>query len=738
MNAKTTDTIENYAARGWAIFPLAGKTPRVKWRDVSTTDPNEIHALFAKRNGANIGLDCGKSGLVVIDLDVKGDADGLATWHELGIGDTAALVSQTGGGGQHLIFRDTSDGAIGNSAGKLGPGVDVRGNGGYIVLPPSIHPDSGKPYLTLGDWNREPGPIPALLADLLTESEPTRTPRPAPRPGGNGKPDRYADAALANELATLARAQDGSRNHQLNTSAFNLGQFVAAGRLDQAHVERALSAAAVAIGLGEHEARATIESGMDSGAGHPRWPDAQPGTQGQPTGDTDQVAPTPAHRTDMGNAQRLVAKFSGRLRYCYTWGKWLAWDGIRWVLDDTGAVIRCGKETTRHLYTEAGNAESEAERKAVAKWAMASESRTRIDAMIALAESEPGIPVRPDDLDANPWLLNVQNGTIDLKTGNLGMHLTSDGITKLAPVDYDPSAKAPTWDAFLDRVLAGNQELISFLQRAVGYALTANTSEQAFFILYGSGANGKTTFLQAISHAMGDYAQQTPTETLLIKRTGAIPNDVARLKGTRLVTAIEADEGRRMAESLVKQMTGGDKVAARFLHREWFEFEPTFKIFLGTNHKPTIQGTDHAIWRRIRLIPFEVTIPKAEQNPGLGDKLAEELPGILAWAVRGCLDWQVDGLGMPTDVKAATEGYRQEMDILGGFLGDCCVMTPEAQARAGQLYAAYEEWCKTNGEKAITGTKFGTNLTERGYTKHKDRGGWSYSGIGLETLADEL
>lgn len=278
MNDQTTDVIETYAARGWATFPLAGKTPRLKWRDLSSTDAKRLAAMFDhEANGQNIGLDCGKSGLVVIDLDVKNGVDGLATWRELGIDDTGALVSQTGGGGTHLIFRDTSGGAIGNSTGKLGPGVDVRGNGGYIVLPPSMHPDSGKPYLTLGDWDRAPGDIPALLADLLTESEPTRPPRPAPRPGGNGKPDRYADAALANELAALARAQDGSRNHQLNTAAFNLGQFVAAGRLDQVHVERALYAAAVGIGLGEHEARATIESGMDSGAGHPRWPDAQPG-----------------------------------------------------------------------------------------------------------------------------------------------------------------------------------------------------------------------------------------------------------------------------------------------------------------------------------------------------------------------------------------------------------------------------------------------------------------------------
>ena len=223
----------------------------------------------------------------------------------------------------------------------------------------------------------------------------------------------------------------------------------------------------------------------------------------------------------------------------------------------------------------------------------------------------------------------------------------------------------------------------------IGYSLTGDTGEQCLFILYGSGANGKSTFLQAASFMCGDYSQQTPTETLLVKKKGSIPNDVARLKGARLVTASEAEEGQCLVESLIKQMTGQDTLSARFLHQEWFEFEPTHKIFLGTNHKPVIKGTDHAIWRRIKLIPFDVTIPEEERDNRLLSKLRDELPGILAWAVRGCLDWQEHGLGEPSKVKSATQDYRSEMDALAQFRADCCIEDSGEKVAVGKLVAYY-------------------------------------------------
>ncbi|MBN1975953.1 MAG: DNA primase [Anaerolineae bacterium] len=437
------------------------------------------------------------------------------------------------------------------------------------------------------------------------------------------------------------------------------------------------------------------------------------------------------HLTDVGNGRRLVARHGANLRYCDRLGGWFVWDGRRWEKDETGAIERRAKDTVQAIYDEARDCQDDDRRKALYKHALASENKQRITAMAAMAQSELAVVVRPGDFDRDRWRLTVNNGTLDLRTGELLPHRRDDLITRLAPVDFDPDAQAPTWAAFLDRVLAGNQELIDFLCRAVGYSLTGSTREQCLFILYGTGANGKSTFTEAVRGLLGDYAQQTPVDTLMIKRGQTIPNDIARLKGARLVTASEAEEGQRLAESLVKQMTGGDPLAARFLHAEWFEFVPEFKAWLATNHKPAIYGTDNAIWRRIRLIPFTVTIPPEDQDRDLGRKLRAELPGILAWAVRGCLEWQRVGLGAPEEVREATKEYRAEMDRLGGFLDDCCVIDDKAQAGASELYLAYSEWCEGNGERAVSGTRFGRQLAERGFDKERTNRGNVYYGVGL-------
>ncbi|QTA79840.1 DNA primase [Desulfonema limicola] len=434
--------------------------------------------------------------------------------------------------------------------------------------------------------------------------------------------------------------------------------------------------------------------------------------------------------TDLGNAERMVALCGDDIRYCHAWGSWLIWDGKRWINDRTGTIKRKAKKVVRNIYSEAKNEDDDRRRRDVANHATKSESASRIKSMISLAQDEEGVPVLPEDLDKNPWLLNCMNGTIDLKTGELLPHNRNHLITKLVPVEYNSNALCPIWDNFMDKIMDDNQNLISFLQRAVGYSLTGDTGEQCMFIFWGTGANGKSTFLQTMSMMLDDYAMQTPTETLLVKRKGAIPNDVARLKGSRFVTASEAETDQKLAEGLIKQMTGSDTISARFLHQEWFDFNPTHKIFLGTNHKPVINGTDNAIWRRIRLVNYDITIPESERDKRLLSKLQKELSGILAWAVRGCLDWNKNGLGEPEEVKVATEDYREEMDILAQFIKDCCEEKEGAWELSKNIWERYQEWCEDNGESMITRKNFGMKLKEKGYEaiKRKQGRGW----IGLE------
>jgi putative DNA primase/helicase len=309
-------------------------------------------------------------------------------------------------------------------------------------------------------------------------------------------------------------------------------------------------------------------------------------------------------------------------------------------------------------------------------------------------------------------------------------------ITKLAPAQYHPDAAAPAWEAFLERVLPA-EDLRAFVQRAAGYSATGDTSEQCMFINYGTGANGKSTFQEALSAALGDYAMRTPTEMLLAKRSDGVPNDVARLKGARFVSASETEEGRRLAESRIKDLTGQDTITARFMRAEWFDFEPVHKLWLSTNHKPEIRGTDRAIWRRIRLVPWSVAIPLGEQDKKLPQKLRSELPGILAWIMRGCFEWQRKGLQAPEEVRRATVEYRAEMDVVGAFLAECCAVGSDQDVSAADLYKAYGEWCKDTGEAQMKQRRFGGQLTERGVFEHYrggKSGGHRWRGLDLLTL----
>ena len=714
-----------YAGRGWRVIPCAarGKAPLTAHgpKD-STVDQRTIREWWARWPNANVGAVAGvESDFFVLDVDGPAGEDslvGLAREH----GKLPSTIeTQTGGGGRHLFFKHPGS-PVRNSAGKIGKGLDVRGDGGYVIAPPSIH-ESGKVYTWAAGHTPDDlsvaGP-PVWMINLIQPKE--RVQRRSQLAVSEG----YAEAALARELVALARAAEGTRNDHLCRSAFSLGQLVGCGALNRSLVERSLHAQATEIGLGEIEIRATIRSGLEKGMSQPRE------MLGPEEGEVRQ------HRTDVGNAKRLVSQHGQDIRYCPPWDKWLVWDGTRWLTDETGEVVRRAKDTARLIYMEAAAAVEPEDRKALAKWAARSEFESRLRAMISLAKSEPRIAVLPHELDAEPWLLNSRNGTIDLRSGELRPHRREDLCTKQVPVEYDPNASCSVWNEFLGEIMGYDLPLVSFLQRAVGYALTGDTGEQVLFLLYGTGANGKSTFLETIKALLGDYAKQASFDTFLARKNDAVRNDVARLAGARFVPAIEAEAGKRLSEVLVKSVTGGDTVAARFLYGEFFEFHPQFKLFLAANHKPVIKGTDNAIWRRIRLVPFAVTIPLERQDKQLPEKLRAEMPGILAWAVRGCLVWQRDGLEAPEQVQAATESYRDEMDVLGDFLEELCTQHPAVQVEKGRLYKEYTEWCATNGEYPIGKRNFGMRLAERGFQSCKGTHGVRiWRGIGLVARVTE-
>jgi putative DNA primase/helicase len=452
--------------------------------------------------------------------------------------------------------------------------------------------------------------------------------------------------------------------------------------------------------------------------------------------------------TDLGNAERLVRYFGDRIRHSAELG-WLFYDGRRWVRDEA-PVRELAKRTVRLIYQEASGATRQERREALGKHAVRSEARRAIDAMLALASSDRHITVHPGRLDADPWLFNCLNGTIDLRTGDLLKHDPANLISKLAPVEYDPQAEAPAWERFIGELFEGSEGVADFARRVVGYCLTGQTSEQVWFLLHGAGSNGKSTLLDVLREVFGEYGQQTAADTLLARRNESVPNDLARLQGARFVTAAESGEGRRLDEARIKALTGGDPVSCRFLHREFFEFVPVLKLLFASNHKPRITGTDHAIWRRVRLIPFlhtwyaphEQSEPKRDNE--LKAKLRAELPGILAWAVWGCLEWQRTGLAEPRVVLAATEKYRGEMDTVGSFIEDCCEMLDgvagmsEADVlvqgwyvASSDLYKAYTEWCKREGEEYETQKGLATKLAEKGFINKRTAGARTWWGLKL-------
>jgi len=535
--------------------------------------------------------------------------------------------------------------------------------------------------------------------------------------------------------------------HERNDGLFHMGRSLRAKGLSGKAIEKALIAmneTQCLPPLPEHEVIATAKSAAKKPAGgsmqkteFPVFPEGEAAAMPPPLDDAafdalleGDLAYNPINfgyeRNDSGNAQRLIDAYGENMRYCAPWQKWLVWDERRWEEGAQHAVVRFATDVAAQMLQEAKavpkseDKDTEKERLAALGFAIASGNDKRLDAMIKIARSGHQIPVEPERFDKDVFLLNCANGTLDLKKGDLRPFRRGDYITKFISASYDPEAKCPLWERFLYHIMGKNPRLVDYLRRAFGYSLTGDIGEQCLFILHGDGANGKSTMLGVIRSILGSYARQAAPETFMEKKNASEAGyDLAVLRGIRFVTSIETREGKKLDESVVKQVTGGDPVACRRMKEDFWEYMPEFKVFLATNHRPVIRGVDHGIWRRIRLIPFRVKIPEEDKDKELPEKLMTEAPGILAWAVRGNLEWRSGGLQDPKEVLATTEEYRLEQDILGTFLDEVCLVGPNYWDTSKNIYNAYAKWTKENNLFTLSQIKLARDLADRGFEDYR-------------------
>ena len=435
--------------------------------------------------------------------------------------------------------------------------------------------------------------------------------------------------------------------------------------------------------------------------------------------DEEQAGGDPLGCSDLGNARRFARKFSGKVKYCNEWGTWLIYDGKRWAADKKLQIEDMAKSIPIDIYKEVADLIMPDDRVKLSKHAHRSESAYSIKELLKLAASDPSIAVTHEVFDADSMLINVLNGAVNLNTGELEAHSPELLMTKLAPVTYSPEATSEAWESFIRTVTGGDEELIRFLQKAVGYSLTGNTSDDVLFFVYGPTATGKSTFLEAIKATLGGYAKTADFESFLKLQSGGGPrDDIAILEGARMVVGVEVDEGKRLAEGLIKKLTGGDTIACRPLYKSTIEFLPVMKLWLAANHKPKVSAEDSAMWRRIRILPFDKTIPEEKRDPSLKAKLKDTTeigPAILAWAVKGCLLWRQEGLKPPKVVKEASEEYRKSQDIIGEFIEDQVEACEGERLSRKSVFKAYKQWCEENGERPVSQSVLTLKLKEQGW-----------------------
>jgi putative DNA primase/helicase len=677
-------------AQGLREFPVKTGTkdqPLVKdWGNRASADEKVIADWYARFPDSNWAV-VPPNDIIILDYD-GAEGLGLLAEHEKKHGPLKTLSVASGGGhgGVHLYFRAEGH-RLTNGPSALS-GLDTKTSKGYVIAPPSIVAQRYR-FLDQSPIAEIP---PGLLLALI-----------------DGKPSRHRTAPHLGDVI-----HEGSRDNTLTSLAGTM-------RRRGATEEAILAALRV-------ENKKCVPSLTDA--------DLQKIARSVARYEPN-VTDLILHRTDLGNARLFADQHREIIRYSQGLG-YLLYDGARWRPGPEDVWMPSARETIRGIF-ELGikNTDNDQHEKLI-KHALASERRERLRAMLSLARSEPGIMADDALFNRDGFLLSVANGTLELRRDvfRLREHRSCDLITRIAPVAYDPAAPCPRWRQFIERILPEPAKR-DFLQRAVGYALTGDVSEQCFFILWGEGANGKTTFLNVVLRLLGDYALKANFDAFLRKTFAGIPNDVARLAGARLVVATEGPEGKHLNEGLVKELTGGDQITARFLHREFFTFDFVGKIFLGTNYRPRIDDPSHAMWRRIKLIEFGVEIPEGEQDHGLSEKLLGELSGILNWALDGCLAWQEHGLEAPEEVRQAVLEYRSESDVIADFLADCCVVSEGAFVTAKRLHEAYVRWARESEQRfTLSKIDFNARLRAR-FATSKPKNVLTWRGVGLRASEGE-
>ncbi|NPV50685.1 MAG: hypothetical protein HPY60_05750 [Candidatus Methanofastidiosum sp.] len=667
-----------YYDAGLNILPLVprDKFPIIKWEryEKERARREDVISWWTKQPEANIGIITGEiNDLVVVDVDGEQGKRSLEILYNKEMPLTAVTKSTRG---KHYYFKNTD--RWGSHIG-IYPDIDIRGEGGLIVAPPSIHP-SGKEYRWINHiLETEIAEMPNELVEAFKEKL-------------RSKPNIFE-----------GKIKQGERNKALTSISGSLRN----------------------IGLDPEHVRATLLA-----INQVRMQEPLP--EKEVSKITTDFQKSFFTLSDMGNAERMVKYYGETIRYCSPLGRWYIWNGERWEEDSIKKIKLIAMEVARFIFSEASMEPYLENQRKLSNWALTSQMEPRLNAMVNATMAM--VPITPDDLDKDLFLLNVRNGTINLKTMEFDeTHSKDSYITKIVDVVYDSEAKCPLWENFLHEIFEGDMELISYIQELVGYSLTGDTSEQILIFLYGGGQNGKSTFMNVLKGLLDDYAKQTDFSTFTVRKNDSGPrNDLARLKGSRLVSTIEIEEGKQLAESLVKQVTGEDTIKARFLYSEDFEFLPNFKVWLVANNKPIIKGGDYAIWRRIRLIPFNVKIPEEKKDKELGKKLKAELPGILNWALEGCRRWQSEGLKTPKSVELATKEYEEEMDPIKEFLEDICTTETLGKTKTGELYQIYEEYCGFVKINPIPNRVFGRRLAQIGIKRSRDHNGRYYDGIEID------